>query len=98
MSDLKQLAGQMFQQTLAAIDIPRVMQRKLQLRGSRLSCIDHRFVADKQPDGSARHPGGRLSDQMIDEVSEIDLRDFEELRVIAFGKAAHGMMEGLANI
>jgi len=37
MSDLKQLARQIFHQTLAAIDIPAAMQRKLELQGSVLS-------------------------------------------------------------
>jgi hydroxypyruvate reductase len=38
MADLKQLAQQIFQETLAAIDIPAVMERKLPLEGSLLYC------------------------------------------------------------
>jgi glycerate 2-kinase len=40
MADLKQLARQIFRETLAAIDIPAVMQRKLLVEGSRLFCGD----------------------------------------------------------
>ncbi|HXN23372.1 MAG TPA: DUF4147 domain-containing protein [Candidatus Dormibacteraeota bacterium] len=98
MPDLKHLARQIFQQTLAAINIPQVMQRKLQLRGSRLSCIDPAFVVQKEWTGFARRTAARPADRMIDAVSEIDLCDFDELRAIAFGKAAHSMIEGLADI
>jgi len=38
MADLKQLACQIFHQTLAAIDIPATMQRKLQFEGMLLHC------------------------------------------------------------
>ena len=38
MPELKQLARQIFQETLAAIDIPAAMQRKLRRRGTRLYC------------------------------------------------------------
>jgi glycerate 2-kinase len=74
MADLKQLAHRIFQQTLAAIDIPVTMQRKLLRVGSRLR-------------------GG-------DAVSafDVDLRLFERVRVIAIGKAAHAMVEGLAAV
>ncbi|HEV1995734.1 MAG TPA: glycerate-2-kinase family protein, partial [Candidatus Acidoferrum sp.] len=68
MPQLKQLARQIFHQTLAAIDIPATMQRKLQRKGTLLVCGEKR----------------------------IDLRDFEKLRVVAIGKAAHAMVEGLA--
>ena len=68
MPQLKQLARQIFHETLAAIDIPAAMQRKLQRKGTVLLC------------GATR----------------IDLRDFEKLRVVAIGKAAHAMVEGLA--
>src|SRR6266568_160081 len=68
MPQLKQLARQVFHETLAAIDIPATMQRKLRRKGTLLVC------------GAAK----------------IDLRDFEKLRVVAIGKAAHAMVEGLA--
>jgi glycerate 2-kinase len=68
MPQLKQLAQQIFHETLAAIDIPTTMQRKLQRKGTLLVCGETR----------------------------IDLRDFEKLRVVAIGKAAHAMLEGLA--
>jgi glycerate 2-kinase len=38
MADLKQLARQIFHETLAAIDIPATMQRKLRRQGTRLLC------------------------------------------------------------
>ncbi len=38
MADLKQLARRIFQETLAAIDIPETMRRKLQREGSRIRC------------------------------------------------------------
>src|SRR6266446_7850987 len=40
MADLKQLARLIFRETLAAIDIPTAMQRKLPLEGSLLHCAD----------------------------------------------------------
>jgi glycerate 2-kinase len=68
MPQLKQLARQIFHETLAAIDIPATMQRKLQRKGTLLVCGE----------------------------TKIDLRKFEKLRVVAIGKAAHAMVEGLA--
>jgi len=67
MADLKQLARQIFHQTLAAIDIPVAMQRKLQFRGGVL----------------------RLED------AAVDVGWFETVLVVAIGKAAHAMVEGL---
>ncbi|HEY6945134.1 MAG TPA: DUF4147 domain-containing protein [Candidatus Acidoferrum sp.] len=67
MADLKQLARQIFHETLAAIDIPATMQRKLRRRGTRIVC---------------------------DEIT-FDLKDFGKIRVVAAGKAAHAMVEGL---
>src|SRR5260370_26470036 len=68
MPQLKQLARQIFHETLAAIDIPATRQRKLQRKGALLVYGETR----------------------------IDLRDFEKLRVVAIGKSAHAMVEGLA--
>jgi hydroxypyruvate reductase len=68
MADLKQLARQIFHETLAAIDIPATMQRKLRREGTRLRC------------------DGKI----------LDLREFDKLRVVAIGKAAHAMVDGLA--
>jgi hydroxypyruvate reductase len=68
MADLKQLARQIFHETLAAIDIPATMQRKLRREGTRLRCDGKIF----------------------------DLRGFDKLRVVAIGKAAHAMVDGLA--
>jgi glycerate 2-kinase len=68
MADLKQLARRIFHQTLAAIDIPATMQRKLSCDGMVLRCGT--FAAD--------------------------LRAFDTVRVVAIGKAAHAMVDGLA--
>ena len=68
MSQLKQIARQIFHETLAAIDIPATMQRKVRRKGALLVCGETR----------------------------IDLGDFEKLRVVAIGKAAHAMVDGLA--
>lgn len=70
MADLKKLARRIFQETLAAIDIPATMQRKLTRKGTRLTCGEKSF----------------------------DLREFEKLRVVAIGKAAQGMVDGLVNV
>jgi glycerate 2-kinase len=70
MADLKQLARSIFLQTLAAINIPVAMQRKLTRNGTLLQC------------GAAN----------------IDLRAFDRVCVIAIGKAAHGMVEGLSAV
>src|SRR5258708_34533138 len=67
MADLKHLARLIFHETLAAIDIPAVMQRKLRVAGSLLQCGD---IA-------------------------VDLRAFSKIRVVAVGKAAHAMLNGL---
>ena len=68
MADLKQLARRIFHETLAAIDIPLTMQRKLMREGSLLRC------------GPAT----------------IDLSQFKRIRVVAIGKAAHAMLDGLS--
>jgi glycerate 2-kinase len=68
MPELKQIARQIFRETLTAIDIPAAMQRKLHRRGSRLHC------------GDAVH----------------ELSAFERIFVVAIGKAAHAMVDGLA--
>ena len=70
MLELKQLARQIFHETLAAIDIPATMQRKLE----------------------------RAKMQLLFNGKRIDLRDFQKLRLVAMGKAAHAMVEGLAQV
>jgi glycerate 2-kinase len=67
MADLKQLARRIFHDTLAAIDIPLAMQRKLVRQGSLLRCG----------------------------AEAIDLSQFKTIRVVAIGKAAHAMLDGL---
>src|ERR1700676_3323736 len=67
MADLKQLARRIFHETLAAIDIPLAMQRKLVREASLLRCG----------------------------AGAIDLSQFERVRVVAIGKAAHAMLDGL---
>lgn len=66
MADLKQLALRIFHETLAAIDIPATMQRKLRRERTRLWCDEKIF----------------------------DLGDYERIRVIAAGKAAHATVDG----
>jgi len=68
MADLKQLARQIFHETLAAIDIPATMQRKIRRQGTRIACGE----------------------------KTLDLKDFARIRVVAMGKAAHAMVDGLA--
>jgi glycerate 2-kinase len=70
MADLKQLARQIFLQTLEAIDIPAAMQRKLTRNGMRLQC-------------------GTIN---------VDLHAFDRVCVVAIGKAAHGMAQGLMTV
>lgn len=67
---MKQIAQRIFRQTLAAIDIPATLERKLDLGSFRV------------------HVGS----------AEIDLREFKELVVIAFGKAGFAMADGLTEI
>jgi|SRR5450631_1062241 glycerate 2-kinase len=71
MADLKQLARQIFLETLAAIDIRAAMQRKLWRDGGVLHCGDEIVV---------------------------DLRAFDRVYVIAIGKAAHAMVDGLVPV
>jgi len=70
MPDLKQLALQIFHETLAAIDIPAAMQRKVGRQGTLLHCAEF----------------------------TVDLEAFESVRVVALGKAAHAMVDGLVAI
>jgi len=67
MAELKQLARQIFHETLAAINIPATMQRKLRRQGTRIVCGE----------------------------KTLDLKDFGKIRVVAMGKAAHAMVDGL---
>ena len=71
MAELKQLARQIFHETLAAIDIPAAMQRKLWRDGTVLHCGDELVV---------------------------ELSGFSRVCVIAIGKAAHAMVDGLAPV
>jgi hydroxypyruvate reductase len=50
MADLKQLARQIFQETLEAIDIPGVMERKLRLEGALLHCGENSIDLRRFPD------------------------------------------------
>jgi len=68
MADLKQIARQIFHETLAAIDIPAATQRKLWRDGTVLYCGDELAV---------------------------ELRGLSHVCVIAIGKAAHAMVDGL---
>jgi glycerate 2-kinase len=70
MAGLKQLARRVFQQTLAAVDIPGVMQRKLLCTGRSLQCAS----------------------------TQVDLTAFHRIHIIAIGKAAHAMLEGLTAV
>src|SRR2546425_2514619 len=70
MAELKQLARQIFQETLAAIDIPEAMRRKLQRKSTRVRC-------------------GEMT---------VDLAAYRTIHVMAIGKAAHAMAEGLASV
>jgi glycerate 2-kinase len=70
MGDLKQLARRIFHDTLAAIDIPRAMQRRVYCEHSWLLRCD-------------------------DEIA-VDTRQFSAFRVVAIGKAAHAMLDGLS--
>jgi len=67
MSDLKQIAREIFQRTLSSIDIPATLERKLDRSGSRIRCGD----------------------------AQIDLKEYERIVTIAFGKAAYAMASGL---
>ncbi|PYT99757.1 MAG: hydroxypyruvate reductase [Acidobacteria bacterium] len=65
MADLKQLARQIFHETMAAIDIPRTMQRKLQRRGTRIVCGEKTF--DLKDFGKIRVVGvGKAAHAMVE--------------------------------
>ena len=70
MADPKQIARQIFQRTLASIDIAATMQRKIQF-------ADGTFVL---PDATVA----------LDGISDV--------RVVAIGKAAHEMLQGLLRV
>jgi glycerate 2-kinase len=67
---VKQTAQRIFRETLAAIDIPASIERKLARNGSRIRV------------GNA----------------SVDLRDFESIVAIAYGKASYAMAQGLARV
>jgi glycerate 2-kinase len=66
----KQIARAIFRQTLASIDIPSVMERKVSLEGTRL---------------------------MLPNAS-VDLARISRVVVVAIGKAAHAMVNGLVSL
>src|ERR1700760_4202626 len=68
---MKQLARRIFHETLAAIDIPAAMQRKLWRDGTVLHC----------------------GDELV-----MELGGFSRVCVVAIGKGAHAMVEGLAAV
>lgn len=70
MADLKQLALRIFHETLAAIDIPATMQRKLRRERTRLWCGE----------------------------KALNLGDYEKIRVVAVGKAAHATVDGFVRV
>lgn len=70
MLPLKQLARQIFLETLAAIDIPATLRRKLARSGSRIRCGE----------------------------AQIDLAQFDRVRVAAIGKASFAMAQGLLEV
>ncbi len=70
MLPLKQLARQIFLETLAAIDIPATLRRKLARSGSRIRCGE----------------------------AQIDLAQFDRVRVAAIGKASFAMAQGLLDV
>jgi glycerate 2-kinase len=67
MTDLKQMALRIFHETIAAIDIPATIRRKLLVSGTTLRCGD----------------------------AAIDLSKFDRVLVVALGKAARAMVDGL---
>lgn len=67
---MKQTARRIFSETLAAIDIPATLARKLDYRDSRIHVLG----------------------------AEINLGDFREILVIAFGKAAFAMAAGFTEV
>jgi glycerate 2-kinase len=71
MAELKQLARQIFHETLAAINIPAAMQRKLWREGTVLHC----------------------GDELV-----MEMGGFSRVCVVAIGKAAHAMVDGLAAV
>ncbi len=70
MLSLKQLARQIFLETLAAIDIPATLRRKLARSGSHIRCGE----------------------------AQIDLAQFDRIRVVAIGKASFAMAQGLLEV
>jgi glycerate 2-kinase len=70
MPDSKAIARQIFQHTLTSIDIPRVMECKLQFKRQRLELPDR----------------------------TVDLSHISSIRIIAIGKAAHPMVDGLRSL
>jgi glycerate 2-kinase len=73
MAASKQIAREIFQRTLSTIDIPAVMERKLELAGD----------------------GSRL---VICERESVDLAGCSRIVVVAIGKAAHAMVDGLVSL
>jgi glycerate 2-kinase len=70
MRDTKLIARQIFQQTLASIDIPRVTQSKIRCE----------------------------KDTIVLPDSAIDLKSISKIYIVAIGKAAHAMVDGICAV
>ena len=84
-SELKQLACEIFSETLAAVDVAKTMRRKLTLTGSRLSIM---------PASSA---SGAMPGEAFAKFA-VDLEEYNRIRVVAFGKASIEMTRGLLGV
>ena len=82
---LKQLACEIFSETLAAVDVAKTMRRKLTLTGSRLSIMP----ASAAPSAMPGEAFAKFA---------VDLAEYNRIRAVAFGKASIQMTRGLLGV
>jgi glycerate 2-kinase len=97
MPDLKQSALKIFRQTLAAIDIPRSMQRKLGRAGSRIFVNDAAYDL-AEFDRICAIAIGKASVAMAQGLAELLLPDFRAEGIIVAPTAASVLPEGFRAI
>lgn len=94
MADLKQLARRMFQDTLAAIDIPETVRRKMQREGTRVRCGD--VVADLREFRAVRVVAiGKASHAMVDGLASVLAPDFPFEGIVSAPLAPKSALGGM---
>jgi glycerate 2-kinase len=94
MADLKHAARGIFQDTLAAINIPETMRRKMQREGSRVSCGD--AAADLRDFRAVKVVAiGKASHAMVEGLASVLAPDFPFEGIVSAPVAAENALAGM---